>query len=167
MLASVLNKIQSEGQSFTMYHGTHSGFRDAILSRVLYTNLYLAVSPFQSAQYALQRSWTESGMRRLQKIPEVSPILFELHVDLRGLDVNVIHPSPDARVEKDIGIGIATDLETGIPGVFEIQLVSIQAEQRLQQATIDIVASGENLYSLLRWSKEHIGSFPMDILLPD
>jgi hypothetical protein len=167
VVAKFLQQVNSAGPNFSLYHGTHSGFVQTIQSRRLLASLYLAVSPFQSAQYALQRAWTESGMQRLKQQPEVSPVLFELRVDLRGLEYEIIHPSLDAVVHKDIGIGISSDLDSEIPGIFEVQLVSPRAEQRLKQAKIDIVASGRNLFSLLRWSKEAIGSFPMDILLPN
>lgn len=167
VVKNFLHHIETEGPKLVLYHGTHSGHIDNVAPRKLYPPFYLAVNPFQSAQYALQRAWTENDQRRLAHAPAVDPVLYEIHMDLRGLDYEIIHPSPYANVTKNIGIGVNTDLEDPTRNVlFEVQLIGQKAENRLKAGKVDIVASGSNLFQLLRWSQQHIGSFPMDILLP-
>lgn len=167
LVANALEWIEEKGENLPLYHGTHSGFAKDVVSKKLYPPLFLAAGAFQSAQYALERAWTDNGMRRVNNLEKVQPVLFEVKVDLRDLAYDVIHPGPYAVAKKDIGIGVSEGHRSGKPQLFEIQLVSSKAEERLQAAEVNIVASGENLVQLLRWSQEHIGHFPLEILLED
>jgi hypothetical protein len=167
LVLNFLQHMEEEGPNFALYHGTHSDYIDHVTPRTIYPPLYLAVNPFQSAQYALQRAWTESAHRKVTRQPSVDPVLYEIHLDLRGLSFEVFYPSPDVHVTKDIGIGITPDIENNNKHVlFEVQLVSKRAEERLKQGQVDIVASDGNVIHLLRWSQKNIGSFPLEILLP-
>lgn len=163
-----LECINRKGESLKLYHGTHSDLTGGVLSRRLRGSLFLAVSPFQSAQYALQRAWTENKGRRLRsRLSKVEPVLIEAQVDLRGLGYEVIHPSPYAEVKADIGLGVSQSPETSKFQLFEVQLVSPHAEKRLKDAPLTVVASGRNITRLLKWSKETLGDFPLDILLEE
>ena len=165
---SFLEHVQQEGKDLRLYHGTRSDLASSVLERRLKGPLFLAVSPFQSAQYALQRAWTENKRRKLEPgLPKVEPVLIEAQVDLRNLDYEVIHPSPYAEVKTDIGIGVSQNPEIGKFNLFEVQLVSPRAERRLQRAPLTTVASGRNITRLLKWSKEKLGDFPLDILLEE
>lgn len=166
VLQQFLSAVQSEGKNLTLYHGTHSGLVSDVLRRKLVgIPLYFAVSPYQSAQYALQRAWTETGHRRLTHQSSVAPVLVETHIDLRGLDYDVFAPSPYVSVKADMGIGINQDIDTRKYHLFEVQLVGKKAERQLAQGQFTMVASGDNLKKLLHWSKENLGDFPMSILL--
>lgn len=113
----------------------------------------------------MQRAWTESGHRRHTGEPPVAPVLIETHVDLRGLDFKVYAPSPYVSVTAEMGIGISQDVDTHRFHVFEVLLVGKKAEKRLTQGQLTVVATGNNLTSLLHWSKNNVGDFPLSILL--
>lgn len=159
--------FMNQTDRLTLYHGTHSAFVQSVLSRKLVGfPLFLGLSPFQTAQYALQRAYTENAGRRLNNLPKVQPGLLELSVDLKGLDYEIINPSPNTEpIKKNIAIGVQEHSRTGVHYISEIQMVGKEAEGRLRQASIETVASGDNLKQLLIWSKDNIGSFPLEILL--